>query len=237
MKVTIHHNPGAEWQDKRLPYFMDGMKNLGFEVQATRSRRRISDDPAILFGTTSFKEVEAVRGDWMLVDRASIGDPEYVSLVWNGHGTRGDHKVPENYDDSRWKKLGVELKPMKTGKCKVICGQAETFSPDWPDIREWYNSIKDATHFRPHPTGCIGVDLPNKRDLNDIEVFHVLSSSVAVEAILEGVNVKAHDRTSMAYGMKDREEWAKWVAWTQWHWDEIRDGKAIRHLFEGIGSS
>lgn len=234
MKVTIHHNPGADWQKKRLPYFVRGMEALGYEVTATQKRRRISDAPAVLFGTSSFREVEAQRGDWLLVDRASIGDPEYVSLVWNGHGTRGDHKVPDDYDGSRWAALGVELKPMRPrGSCEVICGQAETFSPDVLDIRDWYGSIQ-GTHFRPHPTGGVDLGLPVKKDFEDISTFHVLSSSVAVEAVLAGVNVKAHDRTSMVYGMEDREAWAKWVAWTQWSWDEIAQGEPIRHLFEWL---
>ena len=34
--------------------------------------------------------------------------------------------------------------------------------------------------------------------------------------------------------MPDRTEWLHWLAWTQWHWNEIAMGTPIKHLFEDI---
>jgi hypothetical protein len=231
VRVTVHYNPGAEWQAKRISYFVDGLKNLGFDVEATQSQRRINGGPVVLFGTSAFRRIEAEPGDWLLVDRASIGDPEYVSLVWNGHGRRGDHMVPSWHDESRWEDLGVELWPQVwDGDDVVICGQTEPYSPNWNSMMDWYASIPDATHFRPHPAGDNPTGLPVKTGWENGR-FHVLNSSVGVEALIKGRIVTVHDEGAMSYGVEDREQWAHWLAWTQWHWDEIREGDPIGHLF------
>jgi hypothetical protein len=225
---AIHREPGVAWQARRASDFSEGLAALGIPHVLTNSRHRISD-VAILFGTTFWKAIED-DGQWLLVDRASIGDPDYVSLVWNGHGRRGDHRVPKDHDDSRWKALGVELLPQEyDGKNVVICGQTATYSPLWDRIEDWYASIPDATHFRRHPAGTNPTGLPEKTDWIDSQ-FHVLNSSVAVQAAILGKRVTVHDEGCMAYGAEDREAWARWLAWTQWRWEEIRSG--IPHLFE-----
>lgn len=232
MSIAIHCNPDIKWQAKRAQYFSDGLKALGIDHCVTSSRSRV-EEIAILFGTTFWRAIESDGGQWMLVDRASIGDPDFVQLVWNGHGKRGDHRVPESADESRWQALGIELQRQVYGfKDIVICGQTEPYSPHWDHIEDWYASIKSATHFRPHPAGSNPTGLPTKRDW--AANFHVLNSSVGIEAVIRGRPVLVHDEGCMAYGIKDRDEWAAWLAWTQWHWDEIRAGEPIKHLFEEL---
>lgn len=230
--VTVHFEPGVAWQAARVHDFSAGLRALGVEHGITSSRTRINDAPAILFGTTFWKQIEQAPGDWLLIDRASIGDPDYVSLVWNGHGRRGDHRVPENIDEGRWEALGVELWPqVLDGEAVVLCGQTESYTPDWPNIEDWYATVP-ATHFRPHPAGSNPTGLPIHRDWFNAQ-FHVLNSSVGVEAVIRGRIVTVHDEGCMAYGVQDRETWAHWLAWTQWSWDEIRRGAQIEHLFYG----
>ena len=231
MSIAIHFEPNVEWQGKRAPQFVAGLKALGYDPFLTRSRTRVSD-VAVLFGTTFFREVEDTQ-PWLLVDRASIGDPDYVSLVWNGHGRRGDHKVPSEPTEDRWNELGVELSPRVVPFSKtVICGQTEPYSPHFGSMSQWYDSIVGATHFRPHPAGENPTNLPVYKgwDAN----FHVLNSSVAIEAVIRGLPLKVHDEGCMAYGVKNRQKWANWLAWTQWRWDEIEDGEPIWHLFEEV---
>ena len=229
--IAIHCEPNIPWQALRVKQFSRGLTALGLNHEITTSRSRVAEH-AILFGTTFFRGIEDDK-PWLLVDRASIGDPKYVSLVWNGHGRRGNHCVPDGIDDKRWKALGVELQPPKVPfRDTVICGQTETYSPDWKTMAEWYDTIVGATHFRPHPTGDNPTGLPVKRgwDAN----FHVLNSSVAVEAAIRGCPLIVHDEGCMAHGIKDREEWAHWLAWTQWNWSEIESGYPIKHLFETL---
>lgn len=227
--IAIHHEPSIAWQRERVKQFSAGLNALGLDHEVTSSRTRIADR-AILFGTTFFRAIEDDQ-PWLLVDRASIGDPDYVSLVWNGHGRRGDHRVPNVVDGARWNALGVELQPQAAPFSDVvICGQTETYSPHWVRIEDWYGSIVGATHFRPHPAGTNPTNLPIKHgwDAN----FHVLNSSIAVEAAIRGLPLVVHDEGCMAHGVRNREEWAHWLAWTQWNWNEIEAGKPIAHIFE-----
>jgi hypothetical protein len=229
--IAIHYESNVPWQRLRVQQFSSGLTALGLNHEVTSSRTRVSDH-AILFGTTFWRKIED-NWPWLLVDRASIGDPEYVSLVWNGHGNRGDHCVPDAIDSARWDTLGVELQPQSVPFFDaVICGQTEPYSPHWHSMAEWYDSIVGATHFRRHPAGVNPTCLPEKRgwDAN----FHVLNSSIAVEAAIRGCPLVVHDEGCMAHGIQDRESWAHWLAWTQWRWDEIESGKPIKHLFEGI---
>lgn len=231
--VLIHYEPAVEWQAKRVKDFSEGLKALGIEHGVTSSRVRESD-VAIIFGTTFWKSIEGDGGQWLLVDRASVGDPDFVQLVWNGHGLRGDHKVPEFRDQHRRidRPLLAEKPP---GDFRVICGQCESFSPRWPNIEDWYRSA-DGTHFRPHPKADPWLELPLKRDFENATAV-ILNSSVGIDCVFNGVQVEVHDEGAMCWNLwreygNDRIAWAEWLAWTQWRWDEIREGFPIRHLFD-----
>lgn len=240
MEVVIHADPSIEWHKIRLPAFVDCLKVLGIKPIHTISRERISEAPAVLFGTTLWKGIESVAGDWLLVDRASYGDPEYVTLGWNGHGGRADHCIPEFYDTSRWDAFPQPFKPEQKGdECAVICGQCETYSPAWSSVEEWYEQAcyDGATHFRPHPSGSAWNRLPIKKDFRGSTAL-VLNSSIGVQCVFDGVPVQAYDEGAMCYGLwdrwgNDRAAWAHWLAWTQWRWDEIQSG-AIRHIFDRV---
>jgi hypothetical protein len=51
---------------------------------------------------------------------------------------------------------------------------------------------------------------------------------VAVQGIIHGCKTEVHDAGGMAYGTEctdeGRLELMKWLAWTQWSHDEIREG-------------
>ena len=71
-----------------------------------------------------------------------------------------------------------------------------------------------------------------------------LNSSVGVDAVLDGIPTVTMDEQAMAWDITshapdevrtpDRRPWVRWLAWTQWHHEEIREGKPIKHLFEAI---
>jgi hypothetical protein len=210
--VTIHYEPSIAWQARRINQFSSGLTALGIHHRVTTSRKRISD-VAVLFGTTFFDGVKP-GGDWLLVDRASIGDPDYVRLVWNG----SNHRVPVDHDDSRWIALGVELQPKRAGDAVVICVEADG---SYPDVI--------GTHARIHPRGFNPTGLPRTDWIDG--TYHVLRSSVAVESIIRGYPTVVYDPSSVAYGVTDRESWAHWLAWAQWRWDEIEAGEPMRHLW------
>ena len=235
MGVLIHAQPAIAWHGPFAQKMQAGLRAIGVTAGVTSSRARESDT-AILLGTTMWRSIEAT-GDYLLVDRCSFGDTrQWVSLVWNGHGRRGNHCVPDDRG-TRWDRIGVPVQPWRTGSRVVLCGQTETYSPDWPSLTDWYRTVR-ATHFRPHPAGDNPTGLPTVRDFDDCCLAVTLNSSVGVDAALDGVKVLAMDEGSMALDISaqqgDRTGWLRWLAWTQWHHDEIAAGEPIKHLFEGM---
>lgn len=238
--VAVHASSGIEWQKRCAPKFLAGLKALGIDAEITSDRQRQSDI-AIVLGTTMWRDVEH-SGRYLLVDRASYGDPDYVSLVWSGHGRRGNHCVPENTGD-RWVDIFPEPFPWdKTGRRVIVCGQTESYSPHY-DMVLWYDKvIPEATHFRRHPVGPSHIRLPPACDWTDAGRVITLNSSVGVESVLKGIPTVTMDEAAMAWDVTghrpdevvtpDRTPWLAWLAWTQWHWDEIEMGEPIRHLFE-----
>src|SRR6476620_9955641 len=104
-RVVIHCEPHSSWQPKRAAYFAEGFRAKGIPCEVTDSRTRIDYCPAVLLGTTFWRDIERDGGEFLLVDRCSFGDTErFVSLVWNGHGRRGDHRVPEYFNVERWER-------------------------------------------------------------------------------------------------------------------------------------
>lgn len=224
MKAVIHCEPQIAWQSRRAAFFAEGFRNAGIPCEVTSSRERREGFP-VLLGTTCWKGIETT-GEFLLVDRCSFGDTnKFVSLVWNGHGRRGDHRVPENFSADRWEQYGVPLKPWQTGSRTVLCGQVDTWSPLFQRPEDWYATVK-ATHFRPHPAGYADAPYPIVRDFKDCGLAVTLNSSVGVQALLDGVPTVAMDEGSMAWGVtSQRIEWCHWLAWTQWSDDEIRKGE------------
>lgn len=198
-------------------------------MTSDRSRR---DGLAILLGTTCWRGLE--DEDYLLVDRCSFGDTnKQVSLVRDGHGRRGDHRVPVNPCASRWERHGVPVRPWQRGPRTVLCGQHESWSPQWPVLGDWYASVR-ATHFRRHPAGDNPTGLPETKDWNACGLAVTLNSSVGVAAVLAGVPTRVEDFGGMAWpGFphgSDREPWLHWLAWTQYTWDEIAEGRPWAHF-------
>jgi len=241
--AVIHCNPNVPWQPKRAAYFAEGFKKAGLRVEITDDRFRHEEGFPVLLGTTFWRGIERDGGPFLLVDRCSFGDTEkFVSLVWNGHGRRGDHRVPENYNGERWERHGVELKPWSGGSRVVLCGQTESYSPTYRCIDDWYRAwYVWGTHFRPHPAAAgVGyAGMPLASDFVGATAL-TLNSSVGVQCVLNGVPTITMDEGAMAWDvtghirgdalMPEREPWCHWLAWTQWSDDEIREGTPWAYL-------
>jgi len=242
--VLIHAST-IDWHQSFAAKMREGLKAIGIDAGITSSRTRESD-VAILLGTTLWREVEGT-GKYLLVDRCSFGDTnQWVSLVWNGHGRRGDHRVPEDLGD-RWERIQVPIEPWRKpqeGDRVVLCGQHLPYTPCYRDLEAWYAAVPNATHFRPHPHGTNPTGLPNWRHFGGVGLMVTLNSSIAVEAVMLGIPAVTMDGAAMAWDVTshipevawhcDRMDWLHWLAWTQWHHDEIRAGEPIRHLFKDL---
>lgn len=226
--ITIHYHPAISWHWLHCADMSTGLKKLGFEVSVTTQRKRISKDPAILFGTTFFQDIEKEKGDWLLVDRASYGDPDFVRLAWNARGRFGNHKIPTNPSPKRFECHGITLQPWRTtGTRTIVC----------PSYHELLPFPEEATHWKPHPQDKTAkCSLPLAADFSDCKRVITGASSVAIQCLIEGIPVTVTDPKGMAFGwsLNGREEFFRWLAWTQWTWTEIRSGMPIKHLFDGI---
>jgi hypothetical protein len=237
-RVVIHCEPGIAWQPRRASHFVEGFRRKGIACEVTDSRTRIDDCPAVLLGTTCWRGIERDGGEFLLVDRCSFGDTEkFVSLVWNGHGRRGDHRVPENFSGERWERYGVELRPINREPATrvVLCGQTETYSPNYASVADWYNSLGLwPSHFRKHPSGENPTGLPDAGAFRPTDIAVTLNSSIGVQCVLNGIATVTMDEGAMAYPVTghaknmacigEREPWCHWLAWTQFTDDEIREG-------------
>jgi len=242
--VVIHVHPGVPWQVAFLSPLTAGLEAARLSFALTASTVRVGAGLPILLGTTFWGGVED-GGPFLLVDRCSFGDPgRWVSLVRDGHGRRGDHRVPDRPDGTRWRQAGIEVEPWREGDdgAVVLCGQTRTWSPHYARLEQWYARVgPECTSFRPHPAdrgrappGGDGQPLPGQEGWQGVARAVTLNSSVGVEGVLRGIPTVTMDEAAMAWDVTghepgeirrpDRTEWLHWLAWTQWHYDEIRAG-------------
>lgn len=241
IRAVIHVEPRIAWQAAFLPAAIEGLRAIGVPYAVTRSRERFGAGLPILLGTTCWRAVEA-DGPFLLVDRCSFGDPgNWVSLVLGGHGRRGDHRVPEIRDASRWERYAVEVLPWRRrGGRTILCGQTETYTPRFATVDDWYAGVVcGCTHFRPHPAAPAwptgpAAPLPTTDSWDDCRLAVTLNSSIGVATVLAGIPTATMDEGAMAWEVTshapdtivtpDRTAWLHWLAWTQWTYDEIREG-------------
>ena len=236
MLVTIHATPQIGWQREFAPKMLAGLLRIGVSAEISHDAVRREGLP-ILLGTSRWRSLE--QGNYLLVDRCSFGDTNrWVTLVRNGHGRRGEHRVPVGAPAERWERYQVPVLPWQSGKRVILCGQHESWSPRWPNVADWYRTVK-ATHFRRHPSADNPSGLPETRSWKDAGLAVTLNSSVAVDAVLAGVPTVTLDEGAMAWDVTShvphetlkpaRLPWLHWLAWTQWTHDEIAEGKPWAH--------
>lgn len=232
----IHCESRVAWQGPFAQKMAAGLRAVGIPSVITADRFRHDEGFPILLGTTFWNAIEKDPREYLLVDRCQFGDTnKWVSLGWNGRGREADYKVPDSYDASRWEAHEMYLWPWQAGSNTVLCGQI-------PHPLGWYREV--APHcdlFRTHPADKLNpTNLPGIAGWHDVGKAVVLSSSVAVNAVMSGVpTVTMHPR-SMAWDVSshqidetwigDREPWLHWLSWCQWSHEEIEQG--IPHLWD-----
>lgn len=241
-QATIHCNARVGWQGPFARKMLAGLLKRGIVADVTEGNTRHDSGFPILLGTTFWRQIEADGGPYLLVDRCSFGDTNrFVTLVWNGHGRRGIHPMPEYPSAARWEAIGVPLRPwQRPGSRIVLCGQTESYSPNFPSLVDWYRGVP-ATHFRRHPVGANPTCLPETTDFADA-IAVTLNSSIGVQSVIDGVPTITQDEGAMAWSMTghslqdiqtpDRMPWLSWLAWTQWGHDEIEAGVPWGYLLE-----
>ena len=238
--AVVHARSSIDWQREFAPRLVRGLKAIGWNVETVHDNAPRDDGLPILLGTSSWKNLE--HGDFLLVDRCSFGDTDHwVSLVRNGHGRRGDHRVPAGAPASRWERHAQPVEAWHNGPRTVLCGQHDAWSPHYATPDAWYEDVRSAaTHFRRHPQADNPTGLPDTRGWNGVGQAITLNSSVAIAAVLAGVPTVTMDEGAMAWDVTGhapgeiikppRLPWLHWLAWTQWSHDEVEEGKPWAHL-------
>lgn len=188
------------------------------------------------------------------------GSENYFAAGFNGLNGRADFKNVGMPSD-RFLQLDINLKPWRaTGDYILLAGQVPwDASVDHIDMEEWLREkiqqIRANTDlpivFRPHPLGnirplpdCEYSTRPLSADLANARAVVCFNSNIGVDATIEGIPVFVGDVGSMVYGianddisllgaplLKDRQQWANDIAYTQWLPSEMSTGLAWKHLF------
>ena len=188
------------------------------------------------------------------------GEHHHYAAGFNGLNGRADFRNQDSPED-RARKLGVELKPWRKGEYIILCGQVPwDASVEGSDHLVWLQAAADRLRsyserpikFRPHPKAVQAYKsipgtevslVPLEEDLKNAHCVVTYNSNSAVEALIDGVPIFAHDMGSMCWQIAnkslisvdvpnrpDRTEWLNDLAYAQWTMQEMRRGEAWRHL-------
>lgn len=258
MKFEIYRRTGVPWHDRYASYLRTGLVARGHEVKLVG----VDHDPVgipILLGPNYFRSVQSLckleNINYLMVNRAFYGDPDAVSIGWNGFNGSADHMTDQVVSHrSRFERWGVQPKPVKDpGDVHggVVFGQVHTHSP-WR-LSEWYDVARKRLDlrfpqvlplFRPHPSAsqCAPsgyVLSPSTMSMAALATFAqfatLLNSTAVVECVLEGMWVDVWDDNSIAWlvplaTQAQRVNWLHKLAASQWWYDEILAGDWVGPL-------
>lgn len=240
--------------------FMAGLKAAGFQVYegAPKNPPYFED---VLCIWNRYGEVEAIAdrfeaaGGTVIVAEngylnpgggnpkfdAHEGKPGYYALALDGHN--GSGRWPAG-DGSRWKALGIELKPWQKneGGHILICPNRPFGSRWMQPPPSWLESIgtrflgetSREVRIRKHP-GNARPERPLERDLENCQVVVVWASTAGLHALIAGIPVlccapywigKPADLPHVDGRLRAFER----LAWAQWHIDEIATGYSFERL-------
>ena len=230
VQVVAHINPGLAHQVEHGEVLKAGFARHGIDIDVTADIHQHGD-------------IHIVSGPWyalptwqgkpnvLWLDRCFYGNArDYVSLGWlNADGSR-DFR---NTDKTEGKGILPELKSSKKRRlCAVVFGD---YGGDPREHLKYARKKYDSVWFRPHPSDTgLSPYLPLRGELSsvwqigDVAIGH--SSTVLVDAEINGLFVESTDPRHVVHHNGDREAWLKRLSWAQWHLDELANGSFWEHL-------
>ena len=202
--TVIHCNSGLKHQVKLAKTLQKG---TGWKISY------LADEPA---------ETHVVLGPWfalkhwknantLYIDRAYWQDPLCVSVHWL---TGGEKLRTRN----RPYRAHPELHPMKRGNRRIyLCDYLDAPTGKYDSVR-WHPAQR-------MPRTSL------EDDLNAHDVAIGRRTTALVDAAIKGLRVETSDPHSPVYGLKDREQWIRDLAWHNWAMDELASGEFL----DGIG--
>ena len=230
VSLVAHINPGLPHQVEHGQALTYGLKKHGIDLDVTEDIHKKAD---IHIVSGPWYALNAWKGkpNVLWLDRCFYGDShDFVSLGWlMPDGSRNF----KNDEKTVCKGLLPELKPhKKRRRCAVVFGD---YGVDprlqLANARRKYDSV----WYRPHPQDkspapCFPLrgSLDDVWTVADVAIGH--SSTVLVDAQINGLFVESTDPRHVAHYTDDRESWLKRLSWAQWSLDEIVAGTFWEHL-------
>jgi hypothetical protein len=228
--VVAHINPSLPHQVEHGQVLTYGFKRHGIDLHVTADITAKADIH-LISGPWYAYDAWVGKPDVLWLDRTYYGDAhDVVSLGWmrpdgsrnfcNDEKTAGKGDLPT-------------LKPMKKHRrCAVVFGD---YGMDHRAQLAYARHKYDSVWYRPHPQDtrpapCFPLrgSLDDVWKIADVAIGH--SSTVLVEAQIEGLFVESTDSRHVVHYTDDRESWLKRLSWAQWSLAEIEQGAFWDHL-------
>ena len=175
MKIEIWPKHGPLNSKDIFQKFINSLKNSGEEVFVNQ---KTNGDVAVIWSVLWSGRMSAYRSIWneyqrkgkpvVVIEVGGIKRNETFKIGINGINREADF-ANSNFDDQRWKKFNIQMKPWKqTGDNIIICGQHGN-SHQWrnnPPMIKWFeNQITNVRKhtdkpiiIRPHPRNHVTID-------------------------------------------------------------------------------
>lgn len=208
MGVAIHTNLSLDHQVRIAVTLREGFRKHGIEAEVTADKFKGADLHICLGPWYALKHWKDDRT--LYIDRAYWDDPQCISIHWLSEGEKVRLRgMPE--------RPHPELRSMKDGDRRVyLCDYGQ--SPLGA-----YHSV------RYHPA-----DKPSRYTLEECLQTHDIAAgrrtTALVTAHIEGLQVETDDPHSPVYGITNREQWIRDLAWHNWSLHEIEEGRAWEAL-------
>ena len=230
VSVVIHTNMALPNQTESAGWLQTGFASHGIDAEITGDKHKAADIHVVQGPWYAFNEWLG-KDNVLWLDRCFYGDARFdLSIGWLQPD--GSRKFC-NHGMARAKGTLPALKPRKgKRRCAVVFADyGQDCTQTVIETRQAYDSV----FFRPHPAQAqetpvitLKGDLANVWEIADVAIGH--SSTVLVEAEINGLHVETTDARHVARNVTDRTQWLNDLSWAQWNHEEIQRGEFWEHL-------
>lgn len=263
--IHVYANPTVKWQIRYANALRAGALRFGYRVEVrSRHNARLSVDVLnIVLGPNYWHSVQQECRErslnYLMVNRAFWGDPDYVSIGWNGFNGHADF-VTEHADGSRWERTKprdvAEQRKVDAWGHAWVFGQVSAHTTAWASVQAWQRHAAAEldrewpgmrVEHRLHPAHG-----GNAQRLEDVvehcDLAVTLNTTAVVACVIAGVPVVAQDVGNIAWAYypeqvaranwqpsdAERQLFLHRLAWSQWALAEIPEGQWLAHLTQRL---
>ena len=229
--VVIHTNVHLANQVESADWLQQGFKRHGIAAEITADRKKKAGTHVVMGPHYAFSDwLGADNVIWL--DRCFYGHHRYdLSIGWLKPDGSRDFKNTGRAEPNGM--LPDLLDKKKRQECAIVFGD---YGCSPAKMIQFARNNYDRVYYKPHPaeTGQASPVLAPRWtldtcwELGDAAIGY--SSTVLVEAELNGLHVHTEDKRHVCYQVDDREQWLIDLSWAQWSYSEIVNGNFWEHL-------